>query len=77
MTRLYQELAEILEVDEVLPDQELQGFEAWDSLAALSLVVSVRDSFGVIITTADLRRATTVADLEQLVRSKQQAAKPI
>ena len=77
MTKLYQELAEILEVDEVLPGQELQGFEAWDSLAALSLVVAVRDSFGVIITTADLRRATTVADLEGLVRSKQQTGQPV
>jgi acyl carrier protein len=76
MTKLYAELAEILEVDEVSPDQELQGFEAWDSLAALSLVVSVRANFGVIVTTEDLRRVTTVADLEQMVRSKQQASKP-
>lgn len=76
MTKLYEELAEILEVDEVHPEQELQGFEGWDSLAALSLLVSVRDSFGVIITTEDLRRAVTVADLENLVRSKQQTAKP-
>lgn len=71
MTKLYQELAQILEVDEVHPGQELLGFETWDSLAALSLVVYVRDTYGVIITTADLRSATTVADLEQLVRSKQ------
>lgn len=74
MTKLYESLAEILEVDEVYPDQELQRFEEWDSLAALSLVVSIRAGFGVVITTEDLRRARTVADLEQLVRSKQSRA---
>jgi acyl carrier protein len=74
MTKLYQSLAEILIVDEVHPDQELQGFEEWDSLAALSLVVSIRANFGVVITTENLRRTVTVGDLEQLVRSKQSRA---
>lgn len=70
METLYQTLADILEVDAVLPSQELQGFEAWDSIAALSLVVSIRSSYGVVITTEDLRRTTTIADLQQLVQSK-------
>jgi len=76
MTKLYQSLAEILMEDEVRPDQELQGFEEWDSLAALSLVVSVRANYDVVITTEDLRRITTVGDLEQLVQSKQPRANP-
>ena len=75
MTKLYEALAEILEVDEVHPGEELQGFEGWDSLAALPLAVSVRDSFGVVIPTGDLRRATMVADLEQLVRSKHRSGR--
>lgn len=73
MDKLHQALADILEVEEVQSDQELQSFEGWDSLAALSLLVSVRDNFGVVITTSDLRQAKTVGDLEQLVLSKQQA----
>jgi acyl carrier protein len=76
MTKLYQSLAEILMVDEVHSDQELQGFDEWDSLAALSLVVSVRTNYDVVITTADLRRITTVGDLEKLVQSKQPQANP-
>jgi len=75
MTKLYQALAEILEVDEVHPDQDFQTFETWDSLAALSLVVSVRANYGVIVTTEDLRRAVKVADVEQLVRLKQRSGK--
>jgi acyl carrier protein len=73
MDKLHQALADILEVDEVRSDQELQAFEGWDSLAALSLVVSVRDNFGVIITTSDLREAKTVGDLERLVLSRQRS----
>lgn len=73
MDKLHKALADILEVDEVQSDQELQAFEGWDSLAALSLLVSVRDNFGVVITTSDLRQAKTVGDLERLVLSRQRS----
>lgn len=73
MDKLHQALAEILEIEEVQSDQELQAFEGWDSLAALSLLVAVRDNFGVVITTADLRQAKTVGDLERLVLSRQRS----
>lgn len=72
MDKLHLALADILEVEEVQPDQELQAFEEWDSLAALSLQVSVRDNFGVVLTTSDLRQAKTVGDLERLILLKQQ-----
>jgi acyl carrier protein len=68
--KLYQELAEILEVDEVDPSRKLEEFETWDSLAALSLVASVRTNFGVTITSEDLARAKTPADLEVLIASR-------
>lgn len=73
MQKLYQELAEILEVDEVDPDQKLEEFETWDSLAALSLVASVRTNFGVAITSEDLARVKTPADLEALVAARTSA----
>jgi acyl carrier protein len=70
METLYAELREILEVDEVNPDQVLADFETWDSLAALSLVASVSANFGVTLSRGDLRSVTTVGDLENLVRSR-------
>ena len=73
MNKLYMELQEILEVDEIDPSQVLLEFEAWDSLAALSLVASVRSNFGVTLTGEDLRRAVTVGDLEKLVLSRHSA----
>ena len=74
MERLYQELAQILEVDEVDRNRKLQEFETWDSLAALSLVASVRTTFGVTITSEDLARAKTPADLEALIASRRSPA---
>jgi acyl carrier protein len=70
METLYNELREILEVDEVNPDQILADFETWDSLAALSLVASVSANYGVTLSRGDLRSVTTVGDFENLVRSR-------
>jgi acyl carrier protein len=72
MDKLHQALADILEVGEVRSDQELQAFWGGDSLAALPLLVSLRDNFGAVITTSDLRQTKTVGDSERLVLSKQQ-----
>ena len=77
MNKLHQALAEILEVDEVYSGQQLRAFEGWDSLSALSLLVSVRDIFGVVITTADLGQVKTVGDLELLVSSRPPIERPI
>ena len=70
METLYNELREILEVDDVNADQILADFETWDSLAALSLVASVSANYGVTLSRGDLRSVTTVGDLENLVRSR-------
>jgi acyl carrier protein len=70
METLYEELREILEVDQVNSDQVLSDFENWDSLAALSLVASVSANYGVTLSRGDLRQVTTVGDLENLVRSR-------
>jgi len=71
MDKFYQELQEILEVDEVAPADRLREFEAWDSLAALSLVASVHANFGVALSAAELRCVETAGELESLIQSKQ------
>jgi acyl carrier protein len=74
MSKLYDAIAEILEVDEIDPSRPLRDYETWDSLAALSLVASVRTNFGLVISTGELQRVKTAADLEEFVRSKQAPA---
>lgn len=71
MANLFEALAEILEVDELDPSRPLRDYEAWDSLAALSVVASMKTNFGVTISTAELQSTKTAAELERLLDSKQ------
>ena len=69
MKSFYVELAEVLEVDEVKPDDVLLDFETWDSLTELSVLATVDASYGVNLTAADLRNLKTVGELVAKVES--------
>jgi len=70
MERLYETLAEILEIENVEPNAPLKDFENWDSLTVLSIVASVDANYGVSLTNEDLKRITTASDLATIVRSR-------
>ena len=55
-------LAEILEVEQVLPTSELTDYEMWDSLAQLSVTSAVED-FGIDASPLDYSELEVVADL--------------
>ena len=76
MTDIYPILATVLELDadDIDPARPLDEYETWDSVAALSVVVSLRSDFGVMINSADLKQARTPADLNKIVLSKQLAS---
>jgi acyl carrier protein len=67
------EMAEILEEDSVRESDELNGFESWDSLAALSVIAMADEKFGVNATAQDLKGAETVGDLYALIQAKNAA----
>ena len=70
MNKFYEELAQILEADQVDPAQELASFETWDSLAALSITAATRATYGVVLTSSDLKSARTAGDLANVVSSR-------
>ena len=70
MDKLHARLSQILEVNEIPHEATLGGFENWDSLAALCVIAGVREDYGVTISSEELARLATVADLEDLVTSK-------
>ena len=59
------ELEEIMELDEgtLRPETSLEDIEEWDSLAALSFVILLSDSFSRKITGAEIRAFRTVNDM--------------
>ena len=70
MENFYVELAEILEVDELKPDDVLQDFENWDSLTVLSVLAMLDADYGVNLTAGHLRQIKTAAELASAVESR-------
>ena len=70
MQDLYLKLAEILEADEVKPDDVLADFENWDSLTVLSVLAALDANYGVNLTAVDLRQIRTAAELAAAVQSR-------
>jgi acyl carrier protein len=67
---LYFNLAEILEVVEVQPNDVLKEFENWDSLTVLSILAMLGARYGINLTARDLNQTTTSADLAALVANR-------
>lgn len=47
-------------------DTAFRGIPGWDSLAMLSLIVMFDDEYGRTVTNDELKKASTIADLEAL-----------
>lgn len=70
MQSLYAKLAELLEVDEVKPEDALQDFENWDSLTVLAVIATLDSGYGVNMTGAELRLIATAGELAAAVESR-------
>lgn len=68
--KFYEQLAEILDIDEVKADAVLKNFEAWDSLAVLSVLAMADSKYGVSIKAEEIHSVVTAADLANIVEAK-------
>ncbi|HUA67538.1 MAG TPA: acyl carrier protein [Candidatus Saccharimonadales bacterium] len=66
----YQRLAEILDVEEVKPENVLKDFDGWDSLAILSVLAMADAKYGVSIKADEIRSVISAQDLANLVEAK-------
>ena len=65
-----EELANILDVDAVEDSANLRDYEAWDSLAVLSIVAMADSKFGFTLTFPEVKTLVTVADLWSFFEKK-------
>lgn len=72
MQVFYDNMAEILEVDEVKPNDILQDFENWDSLTILSVLAMLDANFGVNMTAKNLQKIETVGELATFIDSRRE-----
>ena len=66
----YQRLAEILDLEEVKPEDVLKEFDGWDSLAILSVLAMADAKYGVSIKAEEIRSVVSAQDLANLVEAK-------
>jgi len=73
MHNIYHQLAEILEADQVNPEDILHKFDYWDSLTVLSILAMFDANYGVNLTAADVRAMQTAGELVAAVELRKQA----
>ncbi len=73
MHNIYHQLAEILEADQVNPEDILNKFDYWDSLTVLSILAMFDANYGVNLTAADVRAMQTAGELVAAVEMRKQA----
>ncbi len=64
------QLAELLEVDNVNDTDVLTDFECWDSLTILSIIAVASENYSVLLNNDDIRNAGTVGGLYKVIISK-------
>lgn len=68
MEKIYEELAELLEVDSVKDEEVLADFECWDSLTVLSIIALASENYGKTLLAKDVNEARTVGGLVALLK---------
>mgnify|MGYP003459128392 FL=1 len=71
MEELNKELADILEVDSVSDNEILSENDMWDSLARLTLLSFIDKQYSVNLFQPDIANVKTVADIKEVIKSKQ------
>lgn len=65
-------LATILDADQVAGTDVLRDFEAWDSLAILSIVAMANSDYGITLKAAELKPLITADDLYTYLEGRKQ-----
>jgi acyl carrier protein len=63
-------ISEILEVDSVEMNDDLESFDAWDSLTILSIIALCDSEYNVELTKDEIENSETIRGLKELVKSK-------
>ena len=63
-------ISEILEVETVELSDELDSFEAWDSLAVLSIIAFCDSEYSVALSAEEIKNSDTILGLKELIEGK-------
>lgn len=69
MEKFIEQMIDVLDLEEeITMDSVLEDMEEWDSLSLVSFVALATSVYKKNLSTADVRKAKTVADLYELVK---------
>ncbi len=76
--RLFQLIAEFFNLDpeEISPEISSADIDGWDSIAHVSLLIEIEQSFSIRISTEETANTLNVGDLVSIVLSKLKATNP-
>ena len=63
-------ISETLEVDAVGSNDELESFDAWDSLTILSIIAFCDDEYKVAFSAEEITNSKTILGLKELIASR-------
>ena len=63
-------MAELLEEESVMLSDELQSFDAWDSLTVLSIIAFCDSEYNVPLSAEEIDNSVTLLWLKELIESK-------
>lgn len=63
-------ISEILEVGSVELSDELESFDAWDSLTILSIIALCDDEYKVSLSADEITKSKTINGLKELILSR-------
>jgi len=70
MDKFLEQIADILEEDQINLSDKLVDFDAWDSLAQLSIIALADEEYGVTISAMEIREAETVDGIKKIIEKK-------
>lgn len=73
MENFLEQMAEIMEVDNVNNTDKLVSFEVWDSLTTLSIIAMADEEYGVSLTNREIIDADTIDGLFKYIMEKRNA----
>lgn len=63
-------ISKILEVDTIELNDELDSFDAWDSLTILSIIAFCDSEYKVVLSRNEIENSKTINGLKELIKSK-------
>ncbi len=61
---------EEVEMSDFTPETKFKEFDEWSSLTSLSIIAMIDDEYGIVVKGDEIRQATTVQELFDIVAAK-------